>query len=151
MDLRHVPNFLQDQHVDKLPPIEGAVVVVGPACSGTRILARVIDASPDLHAFHDQSHGARNFDGHLGVVVITRDPVATDKSRVARFGDRVRGREVSMQEINSKYNSALWVTYEGLVADLQGVIDTIAIRFSVTPWGWHGEQIDDENTKWVDQ
>lgn len=146
-----MPNFLQDQHADKLPPIEGAVIVTGPACSGTRILARVVDACPDLHVFHDQSHGGRDFEGHRGVVVITRDPVATDKSREARFGNRVKGRELSMKQVTAKYRDDLWVTYEDLVADVQAVISTIAEHFEVDVWTWRGEQITDENAKWVTQ
>lgn len=151
MELRQVGNYLQDQHVDKLPPIEGAVVVTGPACSGTRLLARVVDASPDLHAFHDQSHGARVFEGNRGVVVITRNPVATDKSREARFGKMVRKREVSEKEIHGKYGDALWVTYERMTDDVNLVIEDLAKHFGVLPWQWEGEEITNENAKWLNE
>lgn len=127
------------------------VTAVGPASSGTRLLARILNASPDIEGCHDATHGVNPVDTEH-VVVITRDPQPTDASFKARFGEAVKGgipsRQGSEVLFSCRYPNAFQVSYEDLVADSSVVIDSIAEHFNIKSWPCP-EVIYDGNAKWM--
>lgn len=118
-------------------------MVVGPASSGTRLLTRILRRA--VPAWHDRSHGRVRHDRR--VVVIVRDPDATDRSRAASWGDRLPTREQSVAWIAEKYPTAPVVRYEELVAAPDRAIARLAEWLGIDPWP-AGEAIVDGNRKW---
>lgn len=120
-------------------PESGKVVVVGPPRAGTRLLARIIDESPDLEAYHDSSHGVRlrNRDAR-GVVLVTREIAAieasiknpSDKKNITWWQDPIE----CLKNIYDKYDLDCIVSYEDIVANVDEVIGVLANRYGVDPW-----------------
>lgn len=126
------------------------VLVCGPESSGTRTLARVVDAAPVVVWHRSIPHGGRrDHNGNIGggpaggpvqrweptdvemqgithVVAIVRDERATAMSAVRQLFSpsytlALAARRRAIRLIETRYPRALWVTYEALIRDEVGV------------------------------
>lgn len=101
------------------------LTVVGSLSAGTRLVTRLLNASPDIEAIHDVTHGARA--GRWPVVFVTRDETARQVSVAARWPeghDRTAGIVPAVAS----------VAYEDVVADPTSVICTLAAVLEVPEW-----------------
>lgn len=130
------------------------VTVTGAMSSGTRLLHRILKANPNIAAFHDESHGRREaYTAH--VVVISRNPKDTDRSRAERWRDPpfsefvkdMPTRQESETLLSNRYPDALRIQYEDLVADPVATIGAIADYLGLAPWICP-EDIYDANAEW---
>lgn len=112
--------------------------MTGLPSSGTRLAARLIDASPDLDVCHDHRHGSRRLEGP--VVYVARDETARRASELARWPDGFPDLNPIPQAVT------LIVAYEDIVADPAQVIARAAAHFGVEPWEF-GEPVYDANAE----
>lgn len=126
------------------------ILVTGPISSGTRLACRLLDASPDAEAVHDDAHGFIDewLEPYEALVIITRDDLASNASRQRknrqtmstsaqlRIIDRLRGRVPTID-----------ITYEELCADPPAMIARLAEFLNVEPWTFD-EEIVSQNEKW---
>lgn len=125
--------------------LAGKVRVLGEPSSGTRLVTRLIDASPDLDAWHDHAHGAVAWGTEpRAVILVRRDPLARLESATARWGDKSMG--VPFPDLRRVFPSAPVVHYEDVVADPDAVIASLASYFEVLPWKF-GERIYNANER----
>lgn len=101
------------------------LTVVGSMSSGTRLVTRLLDASPDIEAVHDMTHGHRP--ARSPVVFVTRDETARRESVAARWPD---GRD----RIAVVNDPVATVAYEDVVSDAYAVVARLASLFGVPPW-----------------
>jgi hypothetical protein len=127
------------------------VTATGAAGSGTRLLARILDASPDIEGRHDATHGADPAETSL-VAIIARDEEAGQAAFMERFAEvgpgGIPNPDESRALIAERYPGSLVVRYEALVEDPDAVIARIAEWFGVEPWPCP-EHIYDGNAKWT--
>lgn len=129
------------------------VLVTGPISAGTRLVCRLVDASPDLVGVHDDTHGLMPPDAwqepYAALVLVSRDPAAADASRVAAWGaatmttaqlrpylERARGVVPTID-----------VAYEQVCADPAAVVATLADWLGVPAWPFT-EACPNQNAKW---
>jgi len=125
--------------------LAGRVRVLGEPSSGTRLVARIVDASPDLAAWHDPAHGTVEWGTEpRAVVLVRRDPLARLGSARARWGDRPMG--VPYPALRSAFPVSPVVHYEDVVSDVHSVIASLALHFGIDPWEFT-ERIYDGNDR----
>ena len=113
--------------------LAGRVRVLGEPSSGTRLVTRLIDASPDLEAWHYHAHGSVVWGTEpRAVVLVRRDPLARLGSATARWGDRKLG--VPYPSLRGAFPDAPVVHYEDVVADVGSVIADLSRFFGIHPW-----------------
>lgn len=107
------------------------VTVIGVPSSGTRLAARLLDASPDLDVWHDSTHGLNPKPGQ--VVIVVRDEPARRRSELARWPDGYPDR-IDLPALARRYDPTVILAYEAIVADPADVIACAARVFDVPPW-----------------
>lgn len=113
------------------------LTVVGSLSSGTRLVTRLLNASPHIEAIHDVTHGARP--GRWPVVYVTRDETARRASVAARWPD-------GHDRTASPVYAVATVAYEDVVADPHAVIGTLAAVLEVPVWTF-SEAVYDANSE----
>jgi hypothetical protein len=119
------------------------VIVVGEPSSGTRLVARMLEAG-GVRVIHDERHGYRPWTSGLPVIV-TRDPQSRAESVNARWPDGLDGFP-TLAEHRVRYPDALEVRYEDVVADKDTVIVELAAALGVDPWLF-SEDVYDANSE----
>lgn len=117
---------------------DGLIYVTGLPSAGTRLAARLLDASPDLEVSHDPHHGNRPLNGPA--VHVTRHEPARRESELARWPDGFPDLNPIPQDVT------LTVAYEDIVTDPAQVIARAAAHFGVEPWEFN-EPVYDANTE----
>lgn len=116
------------------------VRVLGEPSSGTRLVTRVIAASPDLRAWHDRFHGGVEWKAKpRALVLVRRDPLHRLESAYARG---LIGVGVPYPELRRAHPEAICVDYEDVVADVHTVIDDLADALGVPSWMFTDEIYD---------
>jgi hypothetical protein len=122
-------------------------VVVGPPSSGTRLVWRILNASPDLYPYHDNRHGNNLWDVNKRTVVL----VYRDKTFQFRSCQR-RGIDTTdfpiWESLLSNYPHAPIVQYSDVVSDVDGVIAELAQYFNIPTWSYDYE-IYDADEKYI--
>lgn len=126
------------------------VLVTGPISSGTRLVYRLLDASPNINAVHDDTHGfIKDWkEPYEVLVIVRRDQVATDGSRQS-VNRNTMSTKSQMQIIDKLRDRipTLDISYENVCADKQGTINRIASVLGISPWSFD-EEVINQNNKW---
>lgn len=118
------------------------VTVIGPMSSGTNLVSRLLDASPDIDATADRTHGINPPDGR--VVVVTRDEQARSRSAGVRWPKGHGG--LTAAQIAAKYPDAPTVAYETVAGDPAEAVRQLADSLGLNAWVF-GEPVYDANTE----
>lgn len=110
--------------------------------SGTNLVTRLLDASPDIEVTADRTHGISPPQGR--VIVVTRDEQARSRSAGVRWPKGHGG--LTAEQIAAKYPHALTVAYETVVADPDATVRQLADSLGLLPWVF-GESVYDANTE----
>lgn len=145
----------------RLPVLEiaaarGALVVIGPPSSGTRLVTAII-AESGAAVVHDPTHGQTVLPPGSKVVCVERDRAANAASIVARddtpYFTAITTTDEAEQaimdatsRINEAHPDAPVVRYEDLVADRDATVAALATALDVPPWPT-GFVVTDENAK----
>jgi len=122
------------------------IIVIGEPSSGTRLIRRLIDASPDLDAIHDNYHGRRRWQSGR-VVIVTRNVEARNASVEARWPGGIEEFEFpTTEELKVDYPNAPNISYDDVVKSPEAVIEMLAVYFMVPVWEFD-EEVYDANSE----
>lgn len=138
------------------------VLVTGIPSSCTRLVQRVVDASPDLTGKHDGSHGAVLLDADV-VLDCQRDPYCVMRSIVARrdgyFGSHCQTPSAAWRwmatrafDIATYYPDRRRVDIDSLLlpGGVDAFIATLAKELQIDPWTFGPEKVRNTNRRWLD-
>lgn len=119
---------------------DDTAIVVGEPSSGTRLVARLLEAG-GIYVRHDGQHGRRDWTSGR-VVLVTRDPDARTDSQQARWPDGVPFDSPDTDELRARHPDAVEVAYEDVVADQDTVIARLAEAWDIEPWAFDEDVYD---------
>jgi len=122
------------------------IIVIGEPSSGTRLIRRLIDASPDLDAIHDSYHGRRVWKSGR-VVLVTRDAEARNASVEARWPGGIEEFEFpTLAELKKDYPNAPVISYDDVVESSEAVIKMLSVYYMIPVWEFD-EEVYDANSE----
>ena len=125
---------------------DNVIIVIGEPSSGTRLIRRLIDASPDLDAIHDNYHGRRRWKSGR-VVLVRRDVEARNASVEARWPGGIDEFEFpTLEELKIDYPDAPIISYDDVVKSPEAVIEMLATYYMVPIWEFD-EEVYDANSE----
>jgi len=122
-------------------------VVVGPPSSGTRLVWRILNASPDLYPYHDNKHGKNLWDRDKRTVVLVYRDKISRLSSCQRRGLDTKDYPI-WEALLSNYPRAPIVKYSDVVTDVNYVIEQLSVHFNIEAWDFN-EEIYDGDEKYV--
>lgn len=141
-DFKSLVKLVRDKYQDV-----DVIVVIGPPSSGTRLVNKILNSSPDLYAYHDNRHGIEHKEWGTPILV-KRDEVARHQSYKARWPEGKKDEHLypTWGQLVARYPNAPVVHYEDVVQDVDSVIEELADHFGVEPWSFN-EEIYDANAE----